>query len=307
MRASILRYLAVFSVAARHGGFKAAAVELNLSPAAVSNQVRELETQLGVALFTRSPRGVELTSEGRILQTHVAKGLNSIEKGVDELSGDSLRGRLVVNIAPSLAQLWLAPLLVEFRDRHPEIDLHVHANEEAPDLLRGEADIRIVHGIGEFPGLDSKLLMRETVTPVCSPALLKARPVEAFGDLLHHTLIHDKGLGPEETSLQWGRWFEDTDLMMPDESRNLYFGNAVLALDAAASGQGVALGRSVLTSAMLRSGKLVRPLERTKDAARGYYSVTTKTSANRPRVAAFREWLHGHSEPPRQSGSGSDF
>ena len=188
--------------------------------------------------------------------------------------------------------MWLAPLLGDFRDRHPGIDLHVHANEEAPDLLKGDVDIRVVHSVGYFPGLDAKLLMCETVTPVCSPKLLDGRSVETVRDLNGHTLIHDKVVVPEESSLKWSTWCEDSSIALHDETKNLYFGNAVLALKAAADGQGLALGRSALVSSMLRSGEQVQPFRETREATRGYYTGSTKSSADRSRVRAFREWFH---------------
>lgn len=286
-----LNALRVFEAAARHGGFAAAAEELNVTPAAVSHQVKSLEAQLDVTLFVRHPRGLELTGAGRQLLPQLSRGLDHLARAIGSLVDAEIAGRLAVNAVPSFATLWLVPRLLGFIRAYPEIDLRITNQSKPPDLLKGEADIRLVYGTGNYPGLKTRLLMREEVFPVCSPTLLNQFPLRRFADLRNHTLLHDINTGSDEPTMTWRRWLRDAGETRIDPERGVQFGDSILLTEAAVRGQGVALGRTALVTDYLASGRLVRPLKESRPADYAYWMVTTPAGAEQPRIRAFLDWL----------------
>lgn len=297
-----LNALRVFEAAARHGGFAKAAEELNVTPAAVSHQVKSLESHLDVTLFVRHPRGLELTGAGRALLPQLTRGLNHLARAVGSVAAVEIAGRLVVNAAPSFAVLWLVPRLQGFVRAYPEIQVRILNAGKPPDLLKGEADVRLTYGTGDYPGLLTRLLMREEVFPVCAPSLLNQSPLRRFADLRAHMLLHDINTGPDEPTMTWRRWLRDAGESRIDPDRGIEFGDSVLLTEAAVRGQGVALGRTSLVGDYLASGRLVRPLKASRPADYAYYMVTTHAGAEQPRVRAFLAWLEAQVE--RDAGVG---
>ena len=291
-----LNALRAFEVAARRGGFSRAAEELHVTPAAVSHQIKSLESHLGVTLFRRLPRGLELTESGRQLLPQLSRGFEHFARGVEGLSASGLAGPLTVNTAPSFAALWLTPRLESFVRSYPDIEICVLAQEKPPDLARGEVDIRIPYGLGNYPGLATRLLMGERIFPVCAPSLLNQLRLRRFSDLRHHTLLHDVNPGAEEPSMTWRRWLRDAGITGIDAERGVKFGNSILVAEAAVRGLGVALGRLSLVGDHLATGRLVRPLKASRPADYAYYTVTTHAGAERPRVQAFVSWLEAEVE-----------
>ncbi len=298
-----LNALRVFEAAARHGGFAAAAEELNVTPAAISHQVKSLESRLNVALFMRHPRGLELTGAGRQLLPQLTRGLDHLARAIGALEDVEIAGRLVVNAAPSFATLWLVPRLLGFIRAYPEVQLRILSAARPPDLLKGEVDVRLTYGAGKYPGLKSRLLMREEVFPVCSPSLLNQSPLRRFADLRHHTLLHDINTGSDEPTMTWRRWLRDAGESRIDPDQGIEFGDSVLVTEAAARGQGVALGRTALVNEYLASGRLVRPLKASRPADYAYYMVTTPAGAEQPRIRAFLDWIEAQVEQEAPVGA----
>ncbi len=292
MRLPPLNALRAFEVAARLGGFAAAGQELNVTPAAVSQQVKSLESNLGIKLFVRLPRGLELTSAGQELLPNISRGLAHFARAVGNLSGGELAGRLTINVAPSFATLWLAPRLGDFVRTFPDIRVRILANDIAPDLNQDIVDIRIPYDVGNFPGLKSKLLMRDTIFPVCAPTLLNTTPLRRFSDVRHHTLLHDIDIGNDEPTMSWARWLRDSGSSGLEPAAHVEFSNSILLTEAAVRGLGVALGRISLVADHLETGRLARPLNISKPSDYAYYTVTTEAGAERPRVRVFLEWLY---------------
>lgn len=286
-----LNALRAFESAARLGGFKAAARELHVTPAAVSHQVKLLETHLGLPLFSRHPRGLALTEAGRELLPQLARGFDHFARAVGGLRSGVAGGILTVSAAPSLAALWLVPRLDSFLRAYPEIQLRLLARERPPDLHAGEADLRIPYGMGDYPGLKTELLMRDAIFPVCAPSLLNATPLRRFSDLRHHTLLQDIEVSPGEPTMTWKRWLRDAGVDRPLSGRWVEFSNSILLTEAAVRGQGVALGRSSLVGDHLATGRLVRPLKTQRPGDFAYYVVTTQAGAERRRVQTFLRWL----------------
>jgi LysR family transcriptional regulator, glycine cleavage system transcriptional activator len=291
-----LNALRAFEAAARRGGFTQAARELHVTPAAVSHQIKSLESHLDVQLFRRLPRGLEITAAGRQLLPQLSRGFEHFARAVEGLGSGELAGPLTVSTAPSFATLWLVPRLESFLRAYPDVEVCVQVFESPPDLNTGEVDIRLPYGVGNYPGFATRLLMREQVSPVCAPSLLNQTPLRRFTDLRHHTLLHDVNTGAEEPTMTWRRWLRDAGVSGVDPERGVKFGNSVLVTEAALRGQGIALGRTALVGDHLATGRLVRPLKASRPADYAYYAVTTHAGAERPRMQAFLSWIEAQIE-----------
>jgi len=291
MRLPPLNSLRAFEVAGRLGGFVAASEELNVTPAAISHQVKLLETHLGVELFRRLPRGLKLTNAGQELMPNISRGLSHFARAVGSLSGGDLQGKLIVNVPPSFATLWLVPRMESFIRSFPDIRLRVTAYSKAPDLIHGETDIRIVYGQGNYPGLKTEYIKEETIFPVCAPSLLNVSPLRRLSDIRNHTLLHDFNIGSGEPSMTWKHWLKGSGVDGSKIRQHVEYSDSVLLTEAAVRGLGVALGRSSLVQDHLNSGKLVRPLKIKKTSEYAYYMLTTEVNAERPRVRVFLDWL----------------
>ena len=299
-----LNALRAFEVAARRGGFIGAAEELHVTPAAVSHQVKSLESYLGVRLFTRLPRGLTLTETGRELLPELSRGFDHFSRAVGSLTAGELSGKLTVGSPPSLATLWLVPRLGSFLQTYPEIQVRILAVERPPDLNAGEADLRIPYGMGDYPGFKTRLLMRDSIFPVCAPSLLNHRPLRRFADLRHHTLLQDIAIDVSEPTMTWKRWLRDAGIDSVLSGRWVEFNNSILLTEAAVRGQGVALGRLSLVRDHLATGRLMRPLKAGRPADFAYYTVTTQAGAERRRVQAFLRWLEAQVAQDAIAGDG---
>jgi LysR family glycine cleavage system transcriptional activator len=284
--------LRMFEVAARHLSFTRAAGELNVTPAAVSHQVRALEAELGVKLFIRTSRSVRLTRAGEDLKRAVADGQSTNGIAVAQMRRPDGRRTLTVTASPSFAAKWLVPRLERFRLLQPEIDVRIDVSEHLVDFGREEADIGIRFGTGAYPGLRADQLSDETVFPVCSPRLLRgAHPLRHPRDLRHHTLIHDEWQSQGPTWPHWRMWLLAAGVEGIDASRGLQFSLYSLCVQAAIDGQGVVLGNTSLVAYDLAAGRLVRPFELALKVQFAYYVVSPRSTSELPLVKAFREWL----------------
>ena len=287
-----LNSLRAFEAAARHLSFVKAAGELNVTPAAVSHQVKTLEEQLGIPLFRRFPRGLALTDEGRAYLPGLTQGLDCLAQATERLSSRGLAGTITVSVMPSFSLRWLVPRLAEFRSRFPEIDVVILSEPESVDFSRTEVDMGIRYGLGRYPGLRTDLLMREDLFPVCSPALINGpRPVRQFSDLRHHVLLHDFDHGRGDDWIGWRPWLAEAGLTDIEPDHGLFFSDTAQILTAAADGHGVAIGRSALLDDDLRTGRLVRPFSVSRRGTFAYYVVSPEALSERPRIVAFRDWL----------------
>ena len=284
--------LRAFEAAARHESFAKAADELAVTPAAVSQQIRQLEADLGVTLFRRLPRGLVLTQAGRSALPEFGQAFAHLSRAVEGLRGGSLVGPLVVSVIPSFAGRWLVPRLGRFVAAYPEIEITVRSELRNVDFAREDVDLGIRYGKGIYPGLDTRPLFTERVFPVCAPSLLAGeRPLRKLDDLRHHTLLHDRQLSSDEPSLYWRTWLRDFGVEGWDQDRGPGFTDSLMMLAACERGLGVALGRGGLCADELASGRLVRPFQESRPADYAYYAVTSPGHAETPRVGAFLAWL----------------
>ena len=285
--------LRCFEAAARLGSFTRAAAELHLTQSAVSHQVRELESLLGVRLFLRKPRGIALTEAGDRYLPFVREALQRLRTGTDLVTGGRATTVLTVSVSPAFAARWLVPRLGDFSAAHPDLDLRVSALRRHVELAREDIDMAVRHGDGHWPGLQVTRLCEERLYPVCSPALLREADIREAADLAHHPLLHDRDRDG------WAAWLAAAGVDTAHASRGPVFNDTALAIDAAVSGQGVALGRSALASLDLAGGRLVRPLRESQPAAFAYWVVCTETMAQTAKVTRFTAWLLAQAEADR--------
>lgn len=280
-----------FEAAARHGGFQKAGEELHVSAGAIAHQIKQLETWLGVTLFQRLARGVVLTAAGR----SYAEALRPLLEGLEDASEAMRRygdERVVtVTSVPSFVARWLMPRLGDLRARHPEIDLRVLASIHAVDFLRDGVDVAIRLGTGPYPGLICDRLFEQWFSAVCSPGYLAAcGGISTPADLVHHPLLHDEFEARIADEVSWTRWLQHCGVNFRGSGSS--FSHTYLTLEAAASGQGVAVGPEPLIAGELRSGRLVRlfPQHRVRSPY-SYHLLRPAEVDARPSVQAFCQWI----------------
>lgn len=287
-----LNSVRAFEAAARHRSFKQAADELCVTPAAVSQQVKSLESYLDQELFIRhGRRELALTKAGEL----VLPGLTNLFDGLHEIFGrlrvsDGFRVRVM--LPPSLATHWLAPRLGTFRRAHPNIELDARVNFDGrTDHAR--QDLAIYYSPGPFAGRQVDRLMEETVFPVCSPKLLEqGRPLESPEDLRRYTLIHDEALVQVHPRFPtWQAWLNAAGVRGVDTSRGPRVNYASAAIRAAVDGQGIALGRHALVEDELMKGNLVRPLDLTYPETFWYTLAYHPDALGHEGIASVRQWF----------------
>jgi LysR family glycine cleavage system transcriptional activator len=281
-----LHTLVAFEAAARHLSFTEAAEELFVTPGAISHQIKALEAYLGLKLFHRLPRALALTGEGQSYLIVVRDTLDRLSAATVKLQTMELQGILTVSVLPSFAARWLVPRLGGFRALYPDIDVRIAPTPELVDFARTDVDVGIRYGGGQYAGLQADRLFSEEVFPVCSPSLVAGpHPLHTPQDLRAHTLLHDEGHDG------WRTWLLAAGVHELDPQRGPIFTDSSMLVQAAVSGQGVALGRRVLATADLQAGRLVRVFAQTLPTEFAYYVVCPKAAAARARIKAFREWI----------------
>lgn len=280
-----LNWLRAFEVSARCLNFTHAAQELHLTQGAVSQQIRQLESHLGVALFKRLPRGLGLTEEGQSYLPVVQDAISRLAVGTNEIFGQRNRRHLKVRGSLSFLHYWLAPRLADFCREYPQIDIRYISNiwVKEPD---GEDDLEIRWGCGEWSGLHAQRLTWDILQPVCSPTLMASSPIHEPRDLMNHSLLHV--LGYEEG---WGYWLKRVGADDVDYSRGLQFDTLISTIRMAELGQGVALARSSVVEDLLKNGQLVAPFNHRIEASESFYLVHEQNEVLSPDAAHFSTWL----------------
>lgn len=291
-----LNSLRAFEAAARHANFARAARELNVTPGALSHQVRGLETQLGVVLFERQARGVALTPQGRALYPGLLSGFALIRDAVNALRTHAHSGVLVVSTPPGFTSKWLAPRLFRFAQAHPDVELRIASSAAYANFSSDGVDMAvrsIPHGQPEDRMLDCEKLADDELVVVCSPAVLAkvARPGGGC-DLRKAPLIHDDQLAGRPEVPTWADWFRAAAVAPVDLRRGLRFSSAEHAIEAAVQGAGLLLTHAILAHDELAIGRLVAPFgAMTLPGGRAYFLVSPKARQARPGVDAFRAWM----------------
>ena len=227
-----------------------------------------------------------MTDAGQTYAPPLREAFDQLAEATDRLRADDNRGTLTLTTLPSIASKWLVPRLGRFRQAHPDIDLRIDASQHLTDFARENVDVALRYGRGEWAGMRTDRLMTEDFFPVCSPALLHGDPpLNEPQDLRRHTLLHD------DNRTDWTVWFLAAGIEGGDPTRGPGFTDSSLVLQAAVEGQGVALGRSALAANDLAAGRLVKPFGMSLPATFAYYLVCPEATAERPKIAAFRDWL----------------
>ena len=295
-----LDLLKSFEAAARHLSFTRAGVELFLSQSAVSRQIGQLEAQLGVPLFHRRVRSLVLTDAGQVYFREITAILERLRDATAAIAHRQADGAVTVTTTLTFASLWLVPRLSDFQRQHPDIAIHLAADNAMHDLRKDRLDLSIRYCTREMAGDAAVRLFGERVVPVCSPQFLSRHALAKPEDLEHVALLHyqdSQGHGPW---LAWSVWFEVMGLPSHAGKAALSFNHYDQLIQAALDGQGVALGRVPLVDGWLREGRLVTPFKDKRYAIsarnRAYWLLISPLAAKRPNVQTFAAWLRARIE-----------
>jgi LysR family transcriptional regulator, glycine cleavage system transcriptional activator len=285
-----LNALKAFEATARHLSFTKAAAELHVTPAALSHQIRGLEDLLGLKLFFRRARAIELTDAARLIYPGIQTGFESLRQAVERLEPSRQDRVLVVSATPGLTAKWLAPKLYRFLAQHPDIDTRIAANSAYVNFAADGVDVGIRLSSGNHPDLYVEKLSDEWLLPLCSPKLLDgAHPLRSPKDLVHFTLIQVDLPGVVPT---WSDWFQMAGVDGIDSTRGLRLNVADHALDAASESAGVVLAYKLVASRDIGLGRLIVPFgPEIPLPGRSYFFVCQKGHEQRAPVKAFRDWI----------------
>jgi LysR family glycine cleavage system transcriptional activator len=280
-----LTALRCFETAARRESFTLAAEELFLTPSAVSHQIKSLEAFLGNELFVRIGRKMLLTEAGAAYYETIRGAFKEILAATRAISEPKAGATLKVNVLPHFASVWLMPRLKHLLRTHANLELQIFSDRRPVNFSESSIDCDIRYGHGRWPNLCSDLLLRDVLTPLCSPSMSGAADLSLPADILRHPLIY----GNKRTN--WDSWAAQYDVDGVEEATKIVFDRSNLAIDAAVVGLGIALESLLLASHAVAAGALVAPLKQYCISVEGYYLVYPKSHAKIERVRLFRSWL----------------
>jgi LysR family glycine cleavage system transcriptional activator len=278
--------LRAFDVAARNLNLSAAALEMNVTHAAVSRQVKQLEQRLGVQLFERLPRGLKLTPHGALLAEGTRQAFDRLASALEDVSMPAVRRKLTISTFASLSARWLMPRVRSFATLFPDTDLQVVTSTRLVDFARDDVDVGIRFGAGHYPGLHVVPLFQPKEIVVCAPSLLKRGPkLEALTDLNDHSLLHD------DSYHSWVHWLDAVGARGVNARRGIICGDRNSMLQAALEGQGVAIASAVFAANDLAAGRLVQVFSKAVASEFSIYAVCLPRRLNDPLIAGTLAWL----------------
>ena len=283
-----LTALRAFEAAARHMSFARAADELNVTPAALSYQIKSLEADLGQPVFRRLNRAVELTEAGRCLAPGARDAFATLSAAWRSTKRLNDSGILTVTAGPAFTSKWLAPRMYDFAQAHKEIELRFLATLRLIDFDRDEVDVAIRFGLGGDKGVYSRSLIQEWMTPMMTPQM--AEVFDTPEKLVQATLVHDDSISFFKTPTDWAAWAQAVGVDL-DTSHGPRFSQADHALDAAIAGAGVVMGRVSLATRALEAGRLVAPFEVGLISDAQFRFICPEGNEKRPHIAAFEAWV----------------
>jgi LysR family glycine cleavage system transcriptional activator len=289
-----LNSLRTFEAAARLGSFTKAARELNVTPAAVSHQIRGLEEYLGVTLFRRTTRSLVLTDQATAAAETLREAFDRIGQSVESLrsSGQSGKsGALSISVTPAFATRWLISRLPRFQKRHPRVHLRIAASSSPVDFDQDDVDVAVRIGRGGFAGVVAISLFHEWLAPVASPAFLRQNVLRKPADITRVPMLHDNSMRRAGRARAWLEWFRVAGAPLAEAHRGTQFDDGHLALQAAAAGAGVALGRLIYAVDDLEAKRLRIAMQPVMEMDIAYYLLIPESRANLPAVVAFRTWI----------------
>ncbi len=283
-----LTALRAFEAAARLGSFNLAAKELNVTPSAVSHQVRALEIFFSQSLFRRVGRSVELDLNARDFLRSVTQALDQLGAASQRLRHRPQANLLNISVAPTFATGWLVPRMTEFHVDHPELEIRMSTSISFVDFADSDIDLAISYRIGELPsGTTSVRLMSEHLVPVCSPAYIREHgPLVKPEDVRRCSLLHSlPRIG------QWRNWLRVAAVAGVDSERGPKFQTTPLALEAAWAGLGIAIANLEFVETHIREGQLVAPFDVEIPSHSGYYLLWQEARGGEAKIIAFRDWV----------------
>lgn len=285
-----------FEAASRHLQFQQAAEELGITPAALSYQIRQLEDHLGLKLFRRLNRSVELSREGRMIAPGVVEAFENLELTFGLLAPDVEDNTLVVSTGPAFSAKWLAPRLHAYLEENPEIDFRLSANLKLTDFDRDGVDAVIRFGAGNYPGLYVEPLFQEISLPLLSPQLYAQSGGKADESLFANVkLIHDDSLNFLGAS-PWESWLKGTGYHSVDSDRGAHFNHADHCIEAAVDGGGIVMARLGFAFREIKAGRLIAPFEQAISAKGGFYFCCPPENLESEKVLHFLAWLRDEAE-----------
>jgi len=273
-----------FEAVARRLSFSKAAEELHVTPGAVSQQIRSLESLLRTRLFDRTRRSVALTDAAMRMLPDVQVGLESLARAINSKTSPIGERSLTISVAPSFASKWLLPRLSRHFARHPNVLLRIDASVRLADLDRSDIDIAIRLGDGKWPSGRAELLLAQEIFPVCAPVI--AEKLKSIDDLALTCAITD-----ERAMINWASWFEAAGVKPVTFLKGARFTDPMLCLESAIAGHGVMLGWQLLTADALADGRLVAPFGIRAQSGLGYWMVTSAAKSESRKVRDFKVWV----------------
>jgi LysR family glycine cleavage system transcriptional activator len=292
-----LSTLRAFESVVRLRSIKWAAVELHVTPGAISQQVKSLEADLGVKLVRRAGNALLLTEQALRGRDHLSAGLRLLQQGVERMRTRPPLRRLRLTVEPAFAANWLIKRLPAYRALPGGMDVLLDPAKHLVDIARGEADLGIRFGQGRYPGLEAIKLFEDEIFPVCAPDYLARHPIKTPEDLKHHHLLRLDWRATNPWP-DWPEWLQAAGLIDPEdtadvESRGTVMGDSSLMLRAALEGQGIALGQASLVADLIEAKQLVAPVPHRLKTGFGYYLVYPQGHDARPEVKVFKDWIVG--------------
>ncbi|EAR10713.1 transcriptional regulator GcvA [Reinekea blandensis] len=286
MRLPPLKSLQAFEAAGRTESFQEAANELNVTPSAISHQVKSLEEYLGIQLFERKTRKVTLTLTGEVYLESIAGAFQTMESATRRLMVGQGGDELKLAVAPAFLERWLLPRFQDFTERYPDIEMDIHSSIGEIDFAQSDIDMAVYFGDGQWSGIDCQFLRSSYLVPVCSPYLLEQERVMEPEDLLKFRLLSVRKR-PEE----WPQWFQLTDTPYQPSQGTISFSNGMNTANAATRGLGVALTDPSLVSEEIENGDLMVPIDIMMQQSKSFYLVTQKNRPFSSAMSAFQQWI----------------
>lgn len=291
-----LNWLRAFEAAARYASFKHAAEELNVTPAAISQQIRSLEEFYDVRLFHRKTRALELTRIGKMAAPLMSKALDSFTEACTLIRDDTHRDWLTLTAPFTFCMKWLMPRLEQFNEEYPKVEIRINATDELIDLNQGDADIGIRYGNGDYPGMEVYQLMSGTYRVVANPDFVENNNgLRCVSEIKELPLLHTDWRGSPNFVPSWEMWLKSAKISVADlsTSKGHKFSNEMMTIDAAVSGMGIALVSHANCENDLNEGRLVEVFEDVDFSANqfAYYIVKRKFGASSHNTEVLCDWL----------------
>jgi len=282
-----LAWLRAFEASARHLSFTNAAHELNLTQAAISKQVKLLEHFLREPLFQRKPRSLILTKVGADYLPKVRDAFDRLAAGTQEVFGNRRSEVLTIRSAAGFSVNWIAPRLPRFFEKHPQTPIRIVSSVWSEEFEKERFDLDIHYGLGKWPGFVSHRLTWEFLAPLCAPGLQTGpKSLKSPKDLSRHRLLHV--MGYQEG---WAVWLSHVGANSVDAGQGIQFDTSLLAFEVAATGAGVALGRTSMSEKEIASGRLIKPFSQSVPVKEAFHLIEPDDGTPHPDAHIFRDWL----------------